>query len=217
MKAKTWIKWLGGLSVFYAACGFATTVLPQTLEQLSSRAPLVVHGRIIQIEVDGATGRRTAILEPLEIVKGLSQWKTEREFYLPLANRALPHSDLIEAVPGAPEVRAGEEIVAFLQAVEPGREGLFARTDGHRVFIFQGFQQGRYRVVRDSKGVRRALSWDEPGERRSSPSELRKQKTTPRFRAAQLKTPVDSSLTTDQGKTLDFVLNVVRAAGDSSP
>ncbi len=193
-----------------AASALATTVAPQSLPELSRRSNLVVHGRIVQIEVDASSGRRTAVLEPLEIVKGDAIWKTEREFYIPLHNRAIPRGNLIEVVPAAPDLRYGEEVVAFLQPLDRARQGAFARRDGRPVFVLEGLQQGRWRVIRDAGGVRRVLAWDEGFERASTPAQLRQEKTTPRTRLGKLVTPQDKRDEISQSRTLDSLLNLVR-------
>ena len=207
-----------GLRAVVSAClalgsigSWALTVVPMGLSELARKASVVVHGRVVQIEVDPISGRRTAILEPLDVVKGDVLWKQERAFYIPLLSRAIPRSDLIQTVPGSPNLELEEEVVAFLQPVDPAREGALARRDGRRIFVLEGLQQGRWRVVQDKNGIRRALSWDEAPEKLLSADALRAQKTSRRLKARSLRTPRSTDL--ENRRTLDSVLNAVRAAG----
>jgi hypothetical protein len=191
----------------------ATLVVPQTIEQLTKGAAIVVHGRVVQMDVDGESGRRTAVVEALEVAKGSSAEKRRRDFRVPLLNRAVPRADLVEQISMAPELHPGEEVVLYLvpRAVtasgpQPGAEETFA---------LNGFQQGKLRVLNDARGVRRVLQWDEaPREPVLSPLELARQRTTPRLQLVRAGTanpqalpPIDDHL-----PTLDAVLNLARGS-----
>jgi hypothetical protein len=174
--------------VIGAACAlslpvFAATVAPRPFSDLASSSPVVVHGRVVQIEVDSESGRRTAVVEALEIVRSPEKLRTERDFRVPLLNRSIPRSELVEWVPGAPELRDGEETLLFLRPLGTDDRG------GRALYALDGFHQGKFRVVEDSHGVRRVLAWDQLAEASVEPANLKHAKTSLRRGLRSLRTP----------------------------
>lgn len=197
----------------------ATTVLSLSPEQLVERAPIVVYGQVVQIEVDSLTGRRTAIFEATEVAKSPQEFRSQRDFYIPLLNRAIPHRDLMEWVAGAPELKLREELVVFLRPIDPDQEGVNRRNDTRRIFALEGFQQAKLRVFRDEAGVRRLATWAERPEREPTPPEVRAQKSSARVKTSRKGTPESQSLAralrseAPSMRTLDSLLNAARSAG----
>ncbi|MBS1985205.1 MAG: hypothetical protein JST16_13630 [Bdellovibrionales bacterium] len=189
----------------------ATTVLPLGVDDLVGRSPVVIYGRVAQIQVDSGTGERTAVVESLDVAKSPEEFKHQRDFYVPLLNRALP-GRLMERVAGAPELRPDEELVLFLRPVDVDREGLHRRRDGQRIFALEGFHQGKLRVVHDATGARRLLTWDLAPEGALSATQLRAQSTTPRTTGLRPQS-VPTGVPVESLRTLDSVLNAARAAG----
>lgn len=190
----------------------ATTVLPETRTSLLGKAPIIVHGKVVQMEVHPTTGQRTAIVEAFEVAKGSEAYKHQRDFYIPLLNRAIPHRDLVQVVPAAPELALGDEVVVFLR---PWPEGL-NRPDGRPIFALEGFHQGKYRVVSDAHGVRKVAAWDEIPDRPLNASELQTQKTSVRLQRGASRGLVESPAVVDKLESLDSLLNSARAAGGDS-
>lgn len=191
----------------------ATVVIPRRLEDLAQRAPVVVHGKVVQIDVSSHNGYRTAIVEANEVVRAPVEFRQERDFYIPLANRAIPFRSLVEVIPAAPELLLGEELVLFLRPVPAGREGPYRRNDGRRLFALEGFQQGKARVFSDSEGIRRLATWDTVPDVELSGPELQKQKTTARLSSKSqpraLAVPADLK---ESCRSLDSILNLARGA-----
>jgi hypothetical protein len=199
---------LGGASV-----ARATLVVPRTLEQLTKGASVVVHGRVVQMDVDSESGHRTAVVEALEVAKGSSEEKHRRDFRVPLLNRAIPRADLVEQISMAPELRLGEEVVLYLVPRAVTASG--PHPGNEETFTLNGFQQGKLRVLNDARGVRRVLQWDEaPREPVLSPLELARQRTTPRLQLMRAGTASPQALppVDDHLPTLDAVLNLARGS-----
>jgi hypothetical protein len=190
----------------------ATLVEPMDSGALVRRAPIVAYGQVAQIEVDASTGRRTAIFEAFDLAKAPQAYKHERDFYIPLMNRAIPQSDLVETVIGAPELKLGDVLVVFLAPLLESELGPNERrADGRPVYSLVGFHQGKFRVVKDRDGIRRALSWDEGQENSSRPkvADLRSAKTTKRVEARISEEIVNGS---EKFQSLDSLLSKARAA-----
>lgn len=201
-----------GLAAGSAHWAGATTVVPETRTSLLGKAPIIVHGKVVQMEVHPTTGQRTAIVEAFEVAKGAEVYKRQRDFYIPLLNRAIPHRDLVQVVPAAPELALGDEVVVFLRPW-PEDSG---RADGRPIFALEGFHQGKYRVVSDARGVRKVAAWDELPDRPLNPAELQTQKTSVRIQRGASKGPVESPAVVDKLESLDSLLNAARAVGSES-
>lgn len=189
----------------------ATVVIPRRIDDLALKAPVVVHGKVVQIDVNSKNGYRTAIVEASEVVRAPTAYRQERDFYVPLANRAIPFRGLVEVIPSAPELLLGEELVLFLRPVPVGREGPYRRTDGKTIFALEGFQQGKARVFSDSEGVRRLATWDTVPDVELSGAELQKQKTTPRLSSkSQARALAVPAALKESCRSLDSILNLAR-------
>jgi len=168
----------------------ATTLVAKSLADLTARSPIVVHGRVVQVEVNSRNGRRTAIVEALDVVRAPADYRAQRDFPVPLHNRALPRSDLVEWVPAAPELFEGEELVLFLRPLaEDDLAPSDRRLDGKTSFALDGFQQGKFRVASDERGVRRVLGWDQAPDPALEPARLKAVRTTVRRGLGKLATP----------------------------
>ena len=189
----------------------ATLVVPKSLDELAARSPVVIYGNVTQIEVDPKTGLRTALFESLETVRAPEAFKKQRIFAIPLWDRAIPRSDLIERISGAPELKWSEELVLFLTPVERSQEGLYRRADKSPLFAIDGFHQGKFRVLRDASGVRYVAAWNQsPTDNPLSAQELRQQKTTPRALLTSKRTLSDKD--SESYRSLDSLINAVRSA-----
>lgn len=195
----------------------ATTILPMTMDDLFRESPVIVYGKVVQMEVN-PQGFRTAIVEALDVPRAPENLKQQRDFAIPLLNRAIPRSDLVDVVSMAPELKVLEEVFLFLEPVRAGQEGPYARLDSTPLFTLKGFFQGKLRIFEDQKGVRRAGAWNEIPETVLEHKELKKEKTTPRMSLRAQATLSVEDLKVDSSKlsnlrTLDELLN--RARGDS--
>jgi hypothetical protein len=200
------VKYFALLALGLSGWARATTVVTLSPENLARQAPIVVHGRVVQMDVDGQTGFRSAIVEALDIPRAPEEFRQVRDFYIPLLNRAIPNRDEMEWVAGAPELKVGEELVLFLRPVPAESQGLHARIDGRPLFALQGFHQGKMRVVKDKRGVRRLAAWNEFPEKPVSPVEIRGQRTTTRIKESVSLLTVPSS----ELRSLDSLLNLAR-------
>lgn len=191
----------------------ATTVLPRRIEDLAQNAPVVVYGKVVQIDVQSQNGFRTATIEAFEVVRAPEEFRQNRDFLVPLLNRALPHRNLVEVIPSAPDLRPAEEVVVFLRPLAESAEGPFRRTDGKRLFTLEGFYQGKARVFSDALGIRRVAAWDDLPEVDANGQELLQQKTTPRLalgvKAQSLAVPAAAAA---KMRTLDALLNLARGS-----
>lgn len=200
------------ISVFLGSYAQATLVVPMPVEKLVSTAKVVVWGKVVQMDVDSSTGRRTAVVEASEVVRAPEEFRNERDFYVPLENFAEAHGDLISRVTGAPELVVGEELMLFLDPISSKQEGARQRLDKRKLFALTGFHQGKLAVVTDEQGVRRVATFEQVEPVKVSTAELRAQRTSPRWtpkqglRAAELRESVEKL------RTLDSLLNAVRGA-----
>ncbi|HVJ64123.1 MAG TPA: hypothetical protein VM901_02600 [Bdellovibrionota bacterium] len=136
------------------------------LQKLSQRAQAVVHGTVTSVELED--GVRVAQVKVDERVRGVSVPDTLRVELLQRASRA---GGWVERVGGAVELRPGEEVLLFVkQSPQTGR------------WVPVGLQQGKYRVVHDRYGVRRALSWRDANINHVSDADLL---TSARFEASR--------------------------------
>jgi len=134
----------------------ATSVVPFTIQKLSQKSQAVVHGRVVAVE--SKNSKRYAQVEVLEHVRGVAIPARLEVALLQKGSRA---AGWIERVPDAMELRAGEEVLMFLNR---------SRSDGRWVPV--GLQQGKYRVLVDRQGVRRALSWKQGAINRVSDADI---------------------------------------------
>jgi hypothetical protein len=193
---------------FLSRLSLATLVVPETPESLAVKAPIVAYGFVTQIQVNPETGYRTAVFEALDLAKSFNQRKKQKEFLVELTNRAIPKSQLVELVSGAPELKLGEEVVLFLRPIEARSR---RRSDQKSFFSIEGFYQGKMRVVRDSQGVRRALAWNSlPAEQGVSMKALYHQKSTHKLKVDQIKSQNSGDESLKEARTLDSILNFAR-------
>lgn len=204
-------KFLKILPIFLSLSVFATTVVPMKFNDLDRESSIIVYGKVVQLDVN-PQGFRSAVVEALEVVRAPQALKTERDFIVPLLNRAVPRSDLVDVVPMAPELRPSEEVLLFLEALRPEDAGPYARLDGRPLFTLKGFYQGKLRVFADGQGVRRAAMWNEVPEVKLPPIELKSQKTTTRMGLRALTSPelLPDAASLARLPALDGVLNRLR-------
>ncbi len=185
----------------------ATWVVPETIQSLSKKAPLVVYGYVAQIEVHSQTGRRTALVEALDVAKSPKLLENQKEFLVELTNRGIPRSDLVEIVSGAPELKVGEEVVLYLRPATDSLTQFRSRTDQKPLFVIEGFHQGKLRVFRNQNGVRQVWTLSHRNSQISlTPEEIKKQTTTQRVKAPVYLKSQDS----DNVISLDSVLSQAR-------
>lgn len=92
----------------------ATTILPITLEQLSTRASLIFYGKVIsnQVKKDAQSGRIATFteFEVIDLIKG----KTGHTHIIKQIGGIDKESNIQLLVHGVPEFHNGEEYVVFL-------------------------------------------------------------------------------------------------------
>ena len=136
-------------------------MVSKSLEELVDTAPVVVYGKVVALEENPLTGHRTAVFEVLEVARAPEEFKSQRDFLVPLYSRKIPGKGIRERVVGAPELKIHEELVLFLRPIAKTQEGSQRRSDGQRLFALEGFHQGKLSVVEDDQGARRVRLWNE--------------------------------------------------------
>jgi hypothetical protein len=134
----------------------ATTLMPMNVQKLSESSQLVVHGRVVKVEEQG--GRRSAVVQVLEQVRGR---EVSSPLRVELLQRGSREMGWVERVADAVEFKVNEEVLVFLSQ---------SKKSGNWVPV--GLKQGKYRVVSDKRGVRRALSWRDASTNQVSDAEL---------------------------------------------
>ena len=193
-----------------AAPARATTVLPLSAEQLAERSPIVIYGRVVQIEV-AANGARTAIVETIDTVRAPAPYDSQRDFLVPLLDRRIPGRDIIERVSGAPELKLREELVVFLRPIQDAQAGLWQRRDGQPLFALEGLGQGRFRVLESRQGARVVQGSTDPDHSESSLSDQELLNFKPSVRLKPSKANPRPQATNESLATLDSLLTKVRA------
>lgn len=93
---------------------FATSVLPVSLEQLSTRAALIFYGTVIsnQVEKDSPSGQIVTLteFEVIDLIKG----DTESRHTIKQLGGYLKDADIMFKIPGVPEFQIGNQYVIFL-------------------------------------------------------------------------------------------------------
>ncbi len=170
----------------------ATTVMPMDVQKLSEKAQIVVHGRVFEIKNEN--GARYAQVEIFEQVRGI---EVTSPVSVDLLQKASRKEGWVERVAEAMELRVGEEVLVFLN-----------RSHRNQRWVPVGLQQGKYRIVTDQRGVRRALSWKDGAINRVSDSELLNSS-----RSVVIISAKESALTNrdlEKTETLSNLINKVR-------
>jgi len=122
----------------------ASIVVPATLDELSTEADLVVHGRVAGVETRQAPEtRRVERVVTIDVLRSL-KGSAEGHVFVVLPGGTYGRYRTI--VPGVPELTAGEEVVLFL------------RTSAAGVPQLVGLSQGLLRVRLDASGQRLVLA-----------------------------------------------------------
>jgi hypothetical protein len=118
----------------------ATVILPATLADLVTGAPVIVHGQVVAIESRWADGRRQietiVTLRATEYLKG--NLGSDVTFKVPGGQMGPYRSVMI----GAPTFHEGDEVILFLNA------------QGPTVPWISGLNQGVFRVAADASGTK---------------------------------------------------------------
>jgi hypothetical protein len=122
----------------------ATVVLPIEFRELVNIAPVIVHGRVVDIHAEYVDGRRAietlVTIEAAEYLKGnLGDRVT---FKVPGGELGSYRTIFV----GAPEFREGDELVLFL------------KSSGDSIPSIIGLSQGAFRVVADARSGRRMVT-----------------------------------------------------------
>lgn len=124
------------LNIFCLPTASATSILPVSLEQLSTRAALIFYGRVISNESrkDEQSGRIATFteFEVIDLIKG----KTGATHTIKQIGGHLKDSGTIVHIYGVPEFLTGKEYVVFL----PGKSRLGFSSP-------LGLQQGSFDVI----------------------------------------------------------------------
>lgn len=141
LKSRSWVVILLNMAILWGAR--ATSVEPMDINKLSVRAKTVIYGRVLSVHVD-KNGWRTAQVQVLEQVRGFQVGSLVE---VRLLQRGSRDEGWIERVSEAPELRVDEEVLLFLNW-----------SAQLSAWVPIGLQQGKYRIVVDQWGARRALS-----------------------------------------------------------
>jgi hypothetical protein len=122
----------------------ATVIVPVEFRELVTIAPVIVHGRVVDVRSDWVDGRRSVetfvTVEAAEYLKGnLGERLT---FKVPGGQLGRYRTVFV----GAPEFRDGDEVILFLKSSGPSYP-----------FII-GLSQGAFRVVADARSGRRMVT-----------------------------------------------------------
>jgi hypothetical protein len=106
----------------------ASVVVPATLDELTSEADLVVHGRVVRVEPRQAPEtRRVERVVSLDVLRSLKGSAAATTFVV------LPggtYGRYRTIVPGVPDLQAGEEVVLFLRTSSAGVPQLVGLSQG---------------------------------------------------------------------------------------
>jgi hypothetical protein len=122
----------------------ATVLVPIEFRELVATAPVIVHGRVVDVRTAFVDGRRSVetfvTVEAAEYLKGdLGDHVT---FRVPGGQLGRYRTVFV----GAPEFREGDELVLFL------------KSTGSPVPYIVGLSQGAFRVVPDARSGRRMVT-----------------------------------------------------------
>lgn len=116
----------------------ALTVKPLTFPELVHESAAVLHGRIAEVRGQWTADRRgiesLVVVQAIDYLKG--RWGGEVTVRVPGGQVGT----LVNLIPGAPKLAAGDQVVLFLKA------------DGPAVPVITGTSQGVYRVTADPSG-----------------------------------------------------------------
>lgn len=130
------------LGLLLSAPVMATSVLPASLQHLSSSAELIFHGRAIanEVKIDELSGRVATYtsFEVIEIIKG----NAASTHTIKQLGGQLPGSNRIQKIYGVPSFTIGETYVVFMP-----------KTSELGFSSPLGLSQGRF-TVRESNGTR---------------------------------------------------------------
>jgi hypothetical protein len=122
----------------------ATVIVPVEFRELVTIAPVIVHGRVVDVRSDWVDGRRSVetfvTIEAAEYLKGnLGERVT---FKVPGGQLGRYRTVFV----GAPEFQDGDEVILFLKGSGPSYPYII------------GLSQGAFRVVADARSGRRMVT-----------------------------------------------------------
>jgi hypothetical protein len=122
----------------------ATVIVPIEFRELVTIAPVIVHGRVVDVRSDWVDGRRSVetfvTIEAAEYLKGnLGERVT---FKVPGGQLGRYRTVFV----GAPEFQDGDEVILFLKRSGPSYPYII------------GLSQGAFRVVADARSGRRMVT-----------------------------------------------------------
>ena len=119
--------------------------------ELVSKAKLVVHGTVIDIQVeydDGPTG--PANVQTITTIQVTESLKGDAGATVKVAGFGGQVGDLIYKLPGTPKFKIGEETIVILSAPVPNRPNtmpsFFAPLGRNGHLMVAGFEQGRFKI-----------------------------------------------------------------------
>lgn len=136
---RTFAAGLAGLVLALSPTIHAVTVLPATFEELVQESVAVLHGR-----VTGVDGRWTADRRTIESIVTLDVLDTLKGTATDTASFVVPGGEAggrILVMPGAPQFRAGDDVIVFLRGRAPSLPQPV------------GLSLGVFRVAVDGRGV----------------------------------------------------------------
>jgi len=133
-----------GLLVCFSVAVHATVIVPIEFRELVATAPVIVHGRVVDVKADWVDGRRSVetfvTVAVTEYLKGhLGESVTLR---VPGGQLGRYRTVFV----GAPEFQEGDEVVLFLKHSGPSYPYII------------GLSQGAFRVVPDARTGRRMVT-----------------------------------------------------------
>jgi hypothetical protein len=135
---------LGALCTLFALRVSGTVLVPIEFRELVSAAPVIVHGRVVDVRSAFVDGRRSVetfvTVEALDYMKG--DLGTHVTFRVPGGQIGRYRTIFV----GAPEFQPGNEVVLFLKAERASLPHII------------GLSQGAFRVVADARTGRRVVT-----------------------------------------------------------
>jgi len=135
---------VSALLVILSVAAQATVLVPIEFRELVAAAPVIVHGRVVDVRSEFVEGRRA--VETFVTIEASDYLKGDLGDHLTIRVPGGQLGRYRTIFVGAPEFRDGDELVLFL------------KSSGSPLPYIVGLSQGAYRVVADARSGRRMVT-----------------------------------------------------------